>query len=48
MLPMALVLVIFALVARDSPRRHTPATLDGLRCELLREPDTLSLSLLYA
>ena len=47
MLPMALVLAIFALVARESPRRHTPATLKDY-AGVLREPDTLSLSLLYA
>ena len=45
MLPMALVLAIFALVARESPRRHTPATLKDY-AGVLRERDTLSLSLL--
>ena len=47
LVPMMLVLAIFALVARESPRRHTPATL-GDYAGVLREPDTLSLSLLYA
>ena len=47
MVPMVLVLAIFALVARESPRRHTPATLADY-AGILRESDTLSLSLLYA
>jgi NNP family nitrate/nitrite transporter-like MFS transporter len=45
--PVAVVLVIFALAARESPRRHTPATLADYAA-VIREPDTLSLSLLYA
>jgi NNP family nitrate/nitrite transporter-like MFS transporter len=47
MAPMAVVLALFALVARDSPRRPTPATLADYGA-VVREPDTLSLSLLYA
>jgi NNP family nitrate/nitrite transporter-like MFS transporter len=47
MVPMAAVLVLFALVARESPRRHAPATLADYAA-VVREPDTLSLSLLYA
>ncbi len=47
MAPIALVTVLFALVARDSPRRSTPATLSDYGA-VVRESDTLSLSLLYA
>jgi MFS transporter, NNP family, nitrate/nitrite transporter len=46
-LPLAIVLVLFALVARDSPRRVAPASLRDYRA-VLREPDTLSLSWLYS
>jgi NNP family nitrate/nitrite transporter-like MFS transporter len=47
MVPMAMVLAIFALVARENPRRPAPATLADYAA-VVREPDTLSLSLLYA
>jgi NNP family nitrate/nitrite transporter-like MFS transporter len=47
MVPMVLVLAIFALVARESPRRHAPATLADY-AGVLREADTLSLSVLYS
>jgi len=41
------VLVVFALMARDSPRRTAPATWRDYRA-VLRESDTLSLSWLYS
>jgi NNP family nitrate/nitrite transporter-like MFS transporter len=47
MVPMAVVLLVFALVARESPSRQTPATVADYAA-VIREPDTLSLSLLYA
>jgi NNP family nitrate/nitrite transporter-like MFS transporter len=47
MAPLALVLLLFALLARDSPRRPTPASAAEYRA-VLREPDTLALSFLYA
>jgi NNP family nitrate/nitrite transporter-like MFS transporter len=46
-LPLAAVLVLFAIIARDSPRRVAPATLRDYR-SVLRESDTLSLSWLYS
>jgi len=46
-LPLAVALVVFALMARDSPRRVAPATLGDYRT-VLRESDTLSLSWLYS
>jgi NNP family nitrate/nitrite transporter-like MFS transporter len=45
--PIALVLLLFALVARDSPQRPAPASAADYRA-VLREPDTLALSFLYA
>jgi NNP family nitrate/nitrite transporter-like MFS transporter len=47
MVPIAAVFALFALVARESPRRQAPATLSDYAA-VVREPDTLSLSLLYA
>lgn len=47
MAPMAVVLALFALVARESPRRQTPATMSDYAA-VVREPDTLSLALLYS
>src|SRR5688572_20081584 len=47
MAPVAAVLVLFALVARESPRRRAPATLSNYAA-VLHEPDTVSLSILYA
>ncbi len=46
-LPLAVVFVMFALVARDSPRQIAPATLRDYR-SVLGESDTLSLSWLYS
>jgi NNP family nitrate/nitrite transporter-like MFS transporter len=46
-LPLAVVLVLFAIIARDSPRPTAPATLRDYRA-VLRESDTLSLSWLYS
>ena len=46
-LPVAVVLVVFALLARDSPRRVAPASVDDYAA-VVRERDTLSLSFLYA
>ena len=46
-LPMVAVLILFALIARDSPRKVAPATLRDYRT-VLRESDTLSLSWLYS
>jgi NNP family nitrate/nitrite transporter-like MFS transporter len=45
--PVAAVLVLFAFVARESPRRAAPATLRDYAA-VVRESDTLSLSCLYA
>lgn len=45
--PVAIVLIVFALMARDSPRRPRPVSLAEYRA-VLREPDTLALSGLYA
>ncbi|MBI2189656.1 MAG: NarK/NasA family nitrate transporter [Acidobacteria bacterium] len=45
--PLALVLIIFALLARDSPRRPPRASAAAYRA-VLRETDTLALSFLYA
>ncbi|MBI4888657.1 MAG: NarK/NasA family nitrate transporter [Acidobacteria bacterium] len=45
--PLALVLVLFALLARDSPRRPARVSLSGYRA-VLSDPDTLALSFLYA
>ena len=45
--PIAIVFALFAFLARDSPRRLAPATLSDYAA-VVREPDTLSLSLLYA
>ncbi len=47
MAPLALVLLLFALLARDSPRRPAPASSAAYRA-VLREPDILALSFLYA
>jgi NNP family nitrate/nitrite transporter-like MFS transporter len=46
-LPLAAVFVLFALIARDSPRPIAPATLRDYRA-VLSESDTLSLSWLYS
>jgi MFS transporter, NNP family, nitrate/nitrite transporter len=46
-LPLAVVFVLFALLARDSPRHTTPATLRDYRA-VLGESDTVSLSWLYS
>jgi NNP family nitrate/nitrite transporter-like MFS transporter len=46
-LPLAVVFVLFALIARDSPRQIAPATLRDYRA-VLSESDTLSLSWLYS
>jgi len=45
--PLALVFVLFAWLARDCPRRPAPATAAAYRA-VLREPDTIALSFLYA
>jgi NNP family nitrate/nitrite transporter-like MFS transporter len=47
MVPVAIVLVIFALLAKDSPKKVSPATL-GDYGRVLRESDTLWLSFLYS
>jgi len=47
MAPLVMVLAIFALAARDSPRRGAPTRL-GDYGTVLREPDTLWLSFLYS
>jgi NNP family nitrate/nitrite transporter-like MFS transporter len=47
MIPVAIVLIVFALLAKDSPRRVAPASLRDYAA-VLRERDTLSLSFLYA
>ncbi len=47
MLPVATVLAVFWLLAKDSPNRPTPATLRSYRA-LLSEPDTLWLAFLYS
>jgi NNP family nitrate/nitrite transporter-like MFS transporter len=46
-LPLAVVFVVFVLMARDSPRRVAPATLRDYRA-VIGESDTLSLSWLYS
>jgi len=46
-LPLAVVFVVFALIARDSPRQIAPATLRDYQ-SVLSEGDTLSLSWLYS
>jgi NNP family nitrate/nitrite transporter-like MFS transporter len=45
--PLLAVFVLFALMARDSPKRPAPATLADYRA-LLREPDTLAMAFLYS
>src|SRR4030095_3674913 len=45
--PIAVVLGLFVLLARDSPRRPAPATLSDYAA-VVREGDTLSLALLYS
>jgi NNP family nitrate/nitrite transporter-like MFS transporter len=45
--PLGVVLVLFACMARESPRRPAPASLRD-HAAVLREPDTLALSFLYA
>src|SRR5262245_1746338 len=45
--PIAVVLGLFVVLARDSPRRPTPATLSDYAA-VVREGDTLSLALLYS
>jgi NNP family nitrate/nitrite transporter-like MFS transporter len=47
MLPVAAVLVVFALLAKDSPKRGAPVSLREYGT-VLREPDTLWLSCLYS
>ena len=47
MLPVVAVLVVFALLAKDSPTRAEPTSLRDYR-RVLREPDTLWLSFLYS
>ncbi|MBI3050311.1 MAG: NarK/NasA family nitrate transporter [Acidobacteria bacterium] len=47
MAPLAVVFVLFAWLARDSPRRPAPVSAAAYRA-VLREPDTLALSFLYA
>jgi MFS transporter, NNP family, nitrate/nitrite transporter len=47
MLPIALVLVAFVLLARESPHGPPPATWSSYR-KVLGEPDTMSLSWLYS
>jgi NNP family nitrate/nitrite transporter-like MFS transporter len=47
MLPVAIVFVLFAWLARDSPRRVAPTSLRGYGV-VLREHDTLWLSFLYS
>ena len=47
LLPVAAVLVIFALIAKDSPRRVPPSSLRDY-ATVLREQDTLWLSFLYS
>jgi NNP family nitrate/nitrite transporter-like MFS transporter len=47
MLPVVAVLVLFAVLAKDSPRRVAPSSLRDYAA-LLREPDTLWLSFLYS
>lgn len=46
-LPLVVVLIVFAVIARDSPRRVAPATLRDYR-DVLRESDTVALSWLYS
>ena len=47
MLPLLVVFFLFVLMAKDSPKRPTPATLRDYGA-LLREPDTVSLAFLYS
>jgi NNP family nitrate/nitrite transporter-like MFS transporter len=47
MLPVAAVLVIFVVLARDSPQRVAPSSMRDYGA-VLREPDTLWLSFLYS
>lgn len=47
MAPLTVVLLVFALLARDSPRRPPRASAAAYRA-VLRDPDTLALSFLYA
>ncbi len=47
MVPVAIVLLLFAVMAKDSPSRGAPASLRGYG-SVLREPDTLWLSFLYS
>ena len=47
MLPVALVLIVFAVLAKDSPSRPAPASLRSYGA-LLKESDTLWLALLYS
>lgn len=47
MAPLAAVLLLFALLARESPRRARPPSRDDYRA-VLREPDTVALSFLYS
>ena len=47
MVPVAIVLLLFVLLARDSPTRVAPASLRAYG-RVLREPDTLWLSFLYS
>ena len=47
MLPVGSVLVLFALLARDSPRRPAPTSMREYAA-VLREPDTVWLSFLYS
>jgi NNP family nitrate/nitrite transporter-like MFS transporter len=47
MLPVAAALAVFAMMAKDSPKRVAPASLRDYG-RMLREPDTLWLSFLYS
>ena len=47
MLPLGLVFVLFAVMAKDSPKRVAPASLRDYGA-VLRDPDTISLSFLYS
>jgi len=46
-IPMLLAMALFALMARDSPHRVPPSSLREYAA-VLREPDTIWLSLLYS